>query len=60
MDGKQGIQEVNRNKELLPKNNQQKQKNKQTKKPPTKTRLWETQKLRKLGQKRRAREKKKT
>lgn len=44
MDGKQGIQEMRRNKELLPK------KMSKNKTPP-KTKSWKTQNQRKLGQK---------
>lgn len=51
MDGKQGIQEVNRNKELLPKKINQKEKN------PHKNQIMENSELRKPGQKRRADEK---
>lgn len=65
---KNGIQEVNRNKEPLQKRKKRKRKKKRkkrkkkikkNKKNPTKTKSWKTQNLRKLGQKRTVEEKKK-
>lgn len=64
---KNGIQEVNRNKEPLQKRKKRKRKKKRkkrkkkikkNKKKPTKTKSWKTQNLRKLGQKRTVEEKK--